>query len=432
MYESKKQQQRFDANEIKRVILVGTYTSNRDKEECYEHLKELNSLSYTYNFDVIKEIACPIKRFNPATYIGSGKLNEIKIIMEEESIDCIIFDNEISPNQQKNIEEIIGKPVLDRNELILEIFAARAKTKEALLQIELAKIHYQLPRLKRLWTHLSREKSSGSATGTMRGGGEKQIEVDRRICKQRANVVEKELLAVREQRGTQRHARRKVGTPTFAIVGYTNAGKSSLLNALTKSDVLVENKLFATLDTASRQMTLPNKQNIILIDTVGFIRKLPHFLVEAFKSTLEESVFTDVLVHVIDASSPSALENGQITLEVLHGLGVVDKPIITVLNKIDQCTDQSIIEKLTNKYHKTVLMSITKSIGFERLLDLMQEEIKNLRKIVNLRIPQSNYNLVSELMKEGRVICSSYEDDDILIEIEIPIKLEHKVQQFII
>ncbi|MFS8563304.1 MAG: GTPase HflX [Rhabdochlamydiaceae bacterium] len=234
-----------------------------------------------------------------------------------------------------------------------------------------------------------------------------------------------------QQRKTQRTQRQRTRIPTFAIVGYTNAGKSTLLNALTQADVLVEDKLFATLDTTTRKYILPNRQEILLIDTVGFIRKIPHTLVAAFKSTLEEVVYTDILIHLIDASSPHAELQAAATLEVLKELQAIDRPIITVFNKIDQCTDMHIIRKLRLQYPKSIQISALTQEGFDELLSRMVEEISALRKIVKLRIPQSQYALACEIMREGRVITSEYEEDDILLEVEIPGKLEHKVESFI-
>lgn len=424
------QQERYDLGDVKKVCLVGVYPSGKDSSSCLEYLEELESLAETYGFQTAKVVMCPIKEFNAATYIGKGKAEEIGKSVWEEEIDAVIFDDEISPNQQKNLEEIIKKPVLDRTELILEVFAARAETKEAMLQIELAKVKYQLPRLKRMWTHLSRQKTGGGGGGALRGEGEKQIEVDKRLLRERVSILEKEIKAIRGQREIVRRARVRTSIPTFAIVGYTNAGKSTLLNALTGADVLVEDKLFATLDPTARKFTLQNKQNIVLIDTVGFIRKLPHTLVNAFRSTLEEALYTDILLHVVDVSHPVAVQQAETTMKVLQEIGVKDKPVITIFNKIDRCESTLMMDKLRLIYPKTVRISAKNKTGFEELTEMMIEEIAKLRKHVSLRIPQSQYALISELMREGKVIFSDYEENDILLDIEIPARLEHKVQSF--
>jgi GTP-binding protein HflX len=427
------QQDRYDLSEVKKVALVGVFFSGKSPDFSNECLAELKSLSETFGFEVTKIVSCPIKKYTAATFIGKGKADEIGKMMALEGIDAVIFDDEITPNQQRNLEEIIKKPVLDRTELILEVFAARAETKEAMLQIELAKVRYQLPRLAGMWTHLSRQKSSGGGAGggsAQRGEGEKQIEIDRRLLKERVCILEKEIEEIRAQREVIRRGRIRTNIPTFAIVGYTNAGKSTLLNALTGADVLVEDKLFATLDPTARKFTLPNNQNIVLVDTVGFIRKLPHTLVKAFKSTLEEASFTDILLHVVDVSHPAAIDQAATTIKVLEEIGVKDKPIITLFNKIDKCESDETMIKLRLKYPKTVKISATNRTGFDDLVEIMLIEIAKLRKVVKLRIPQSQYALTSELMREGRVISSEYEDNDILLEIEIPAILDHKVIPF--
>ncbi len=428
------QQERYDLTEVKTVALVGVFKSGKPTDYCMECLAELESLAETYGFETKKVFACPIKAYTAATYIGKGKADEIGKFMEAEGIDAVIFDDEISPNQQKNLEEIIKRPVLDRTELILEVFGARAETKEAMLQIELAKVRYQLPRLKGMWTHLSRQKTGGGAggggTASLRGEGEKQIEIDKRILKDRVNILEKEIKEIKSQREVERRARIRTNTPTFAIVGYTNAGKSTLLNALTGASVLVEDKLFATLDPTARKFTLPNKQGIVLVDTVGFIRKLPHTLVTAFRSTLEEAAFTDILLHVVDVSHSAAIDQAQTTMKVLEEIGVKNKPVITLFNKVDKCESDEVMTKLRLIYPKTVRISATNRTGFEDLIEMMISEIAKLRKVVKLRIPQSHYALTSELMKAGRVIFSDYEDNDVLLEIEIPAELDHKVIPF--
>ena len=425
------QQERYDLTEVKTVALVGIFQSGKPSDFCKECLEELESLAETYGFETRKVIMCPIKAFTAATYIGKGKADEIGKSMEAEGIDAVIFDDEITPNQQKNLEEIIKRPVLDRTELILEVFGQRAETKEAMLQIELAKVRYQMPRLKRMWTHLSRQKTGGAGgggSGALRGEGEKQIEVDKRLLKERVYMLEKEIKAIQAQRELERRARVRTNIPTFAIVGYTNAGKSTLLNALTGANVFVEDKLFATLDPTARKYT--NKQNIVLVDTVGFIRKLPHTLVRAFRSTLEEASFTDILLHVVDVSHPSAIDQAETTMKVLDEIGVKNKPVITLFNKVDKCETDEIMVKLRLKYPKTVRISATNRTGFDDLIEMMLAEIAKLRKVVKLRIPQSYYALASELMREGRVISSEYEENDILLEIEIPAQLEHKVISF--
>ncbi len=412
------------------AILIGTYKQNRS--ECEEHLKELEELSRTYGLKTLTHILCPIRSYDAATLIGKGKIEEIKGQIPSPST-LVIFDDEISPKQQRNLEELLEGAVIDRTELILGVFAQRAHSREAKIQVELASLHYQLPRLRRLWTHLGRQKTGGSGTsggGYLKGEGEKQIEIDRRILKKRITQLDQEIEEVGRVRALQKRSRTRRGIPTFALIGYTNTGKSTLLNALTAADVLVEDKLFATLDTTTRKFCLPNQQTILLIDTVGFIRKLPHLLVAAFRSTLEEAVDADILLHLIDISHPQAWAQAQATQAVLKELGAEDRPILTLLNKIDQCTDRALLQKMKLCAPKTIEISALHRTGFDSLLELITQEISALRSIVSLRIPQSHYALVSEILREGQVLSCEYEGNEILLEAEIPRRLEPKVAMF--
>ena len=413
-----------------KALLIGTYTASQ-RETCLEQLQELETLGDTYGLKAAEQMACPLREIDASTFLGSGKIAEIRDKALETNCDIVIFDNEISPQQQRNIEKIVGKPVIDRTELILAVFAQRAQTKEAKLQIELASCKYQLPRLRRLWTHLGRQRSGGATGGFVKGEGEKQIEIDRRILKAKVTKLQKELAEVQSYREIQKRARQRSRIPTFAIIGYTNAGKSTLLKALTDADILVEDKLFATLDTTTRQFTLPNNQQILLIDTVGFIRKIPHTLVAAFRSTLEEAVSADILVHLIDVSSQDASQKSEATYEVLKELGALEKPIITALNKIDLSPNRLMVDRLRFKYPKTVEISAVEQTGFHELMDRMIDEIKALRKIVMIRIPQEKYSVLSEVIREGRVVSKEYEENDILLEVEIPHHLENKLKSYI-
>ncbi|MBI2810224.1 MAG: GTPase HflX [Candidatus Melainabacteria bacterium] len=423
--------QAYDLNTLDNALLIGAYRSTSEKEQCEDYLNELERLCDSFGLKAVAKYPCSIKKIDSANYLGSGKLEELSAASKELKAEVIIFDDELIPHQQRNLEKIFNMPVIDRTELIIEVFAQRAQTREARLQIELAKVRYQFPRLKRLWTHLSRQSSAGGGAH-LKGEGEKQIEIDRRLLRRQIERLKDDIEKVSEQRVTQRSLRERTGIPTFAIVGYTNAGKSTLLKALTGADVLVEDRLFAPLDTTTRKFVLPNKQEILLIDTVGFIRKIPHTLVAAFRSTLEEAVHTDILLHLVDVSHPKAVSQAEETMKVLKELGAESQPIITVLNKIDQCSDPLAIAKFRLKYPKTVAISATEGTGFDDLLQLMMLEISLLRKVVSLRVPQSQYGLVSELMREGRVISCEYEENDIMIKVEIPARLEHRVQSFIV
>lgn len=403
----------------KTAFLIGAY------KEDIDTLDELAALAKTYGLDVKRKEICKLRKVDAGTFIGKGKLAEWMPIDE----DVIIIDADISPAQQRNLEKIFNKPVMDRTELIIEVFAKSAHTKEARLQVELAKSRYLLPRLRRLWTHLSRQSAGGG--GFLKGEGEKQIELDRRMISERITRLRREIAEVSHHRQVQRAKRLRSAIPTFAIVGYTNAGKSTLLNALTDANVLEEDKLFATLDTTTRRFVLPNQQPVLFIDTVGFVRHLPHTLVNAFKSTLEESIYTDILIHVVDVSNPDAIEQADTTFEVLKELGAQKRPMITVLNKIDQAEDKDLLAKFRINYPNTVPLSAKNRQGFDTLFHVMERELKKLRKTLKLRIPQSHYALVSELMSAGTVHTIEYEGNDVLLDIEIPSHLEHKVLQFV-
>ena len=411
------------------AVLIGTYGGHEDKQQCTEYLEELESLADTFGVPVLCKMACPVRKVEASTFLSSGKLDEVLAEIANSGANLVIFDAEISPAQQRNLEKRLKVAVMDRTELILEIFAQRAQTKEARLQIELAKAKYEFPRLKRLWSHFSRQSSSGG--GHLKGEGEKQIEIDRRLLKKKLERLNDELLEVTKYRQTQSTSRRRSGIPTFAIIGYTNAGKSTLLNALTDAKVFVEDKLFATLDPTTRKFLFPNNQEILLTDTVGFIRKIPHTLVAAFRSTLEAALHDDVLLHLIDASHPLAEEHAIVTRKLLKDLKAEEAPIITVLNKADACEDKTRLEKLKRLYPKTVVISATERTGLENLVEIMMQELSSLRKVVKLKIPQSEYALVADIRRVGHVLYEEYEDNDVLIRAEIPLYSLHKFEPYL-
>lgn len=421
---------------IKRALLVSVYKGTDQRKVCEEHLSELALLVETFGMETAFKSPCAVRKYDASTFVTEGKLAELLALADEHKVDLVIFDDEISPAQQRNLETAFKRPVMDRTEVILGVFAQRAQTKEAHLQIELAQVKYQAPRLKRLWTHLSRQAGTGGGGAGggayLKGEGEKQIEIDRRILKRKIDLLQKEINEVKGIRDTQRGARIRSEMPVFAIVGYTNAGKSTLLNALTESNVFVEDKLFATLDTTTRKFHLGNNQEVLLIDTVGFIRKLPHLLVAAFKSTLEEALYADILLHLVDASHPMALEQAETTFEVLKELGAEEKPVITVLNKADLCPNRSWIDRLRVKYPKTVPISALHRQGFEELQEMMIKEIGYLRRQVLLRIPQSDYHLVSEVMRQGQILSQDYDENDVVLKVSVPTALAGRLQKYIV
>lgn len=416
-----------------RALLVGVYKGGEEEKKLeIEHLAELKFLALTWGVETKEVFPCAVRKFEASTFVTSGKLEEIGLLARSVNADLVIFDDEISPAQQRNLEKILKVPVIDRTEVILGVFADRAQTREAKLQVEMARVKYEAPRLKRLWTHLSRQAGSiGGGGAYTKGVGEKQIEIDRRILKDKVAKLQEELELVRASREVQRKSRERGGVPTFAIIGYTNAGKSSLLNSLTDAGTFVEDKLFATLDTTTRKFMLGGMQPILLIDTVGFIRKLPHHLVAAFKSTLEEAVFADILLHVVDASHKMAIEQAETTLAVLKELGAKDKPIVTLLNKCDLITDMRSLNSLRLKLSRTIPISALTRQGFQDLEEACCEELKKRRSRVVLRIPQSDYALVSLLTREGTVIEQEYEENDVIMIVDLPKGIAEKYKDFV-
>lgn len=423
-------QEEIDLVNLDKAFLVGVYLEKQEEDKAEEHLDELESLAYTYGFRFFEKNLIRLRRFDAATCITKGKVEEIQEILKQKKFDVVIFDDEISPNQQRNLENLFKIPVLDRTGLILEVFMQHAKTKEAKLQVELAKIKYQMPRLKRLWTHLSRQRSGGSGAGAMGGEGEKQIEIDRRIMGQKMAALSKQIKIIREQRNIKRASRMKRNIPTVGIIGYTNVGKSTLLKALTDANVLIEDKLFATLDTTARQFSLPNNQKIILIDTVGFIRKLPHNLISAFRSTLEEAFYTDVLLHIIDVSNPAAFDHAKTSMQVLRELHADNKPMIHVLNKIDICENKAILQKFRISFTNAVRICAKTRDGFVDLFERLEKELDSLRKTYDLKIPHSEQKLIAEIKREGQVLHTDYTDEFVEMSAQVPNTLAHKVSKF--
>ncbi|MEX1012582.1 MAG: GTPase HflX [Waddliaceae bacterium] len=411
-----------------KAFLIAGYKEN--KSECEEHLHELSLLADTYGMETVGQMPCLLRKITAATFLTKGKLEEAIEYVRESGANIVVFDNEISPSQQRNLEKAFGITVMDRTEVILGVFAAHAHSKEAHLQVELAQTKYQVPRLKRLWTHLGRQSGTAGAGAYLKGAGEKQIEIDKRLLSKRISHLEREIKEIRAHRITQRKQRVRSGIPTFALIGYTNVGKSTLLNALTDADVLVEDKLFATLDTTTRKFILPNHQEILFIDTVGFIRKLPHLLVASFKSTLEEALEADILLHIVDASDPAACEHVKATFEVLEELGTTDKPIISIFNKIDQNEDPGLLKRLRVLCVNSVMISAKEKTGFDELIERITQELEKTRKHVKLKLPQSEYAVVSDVNKRGHVIETEYVDNDVIVTADLPYELAEKYKKY--
>jgi GTPase len=411
-----------------KAVLVCIQYQDIEKSEAQKHIEELKSLVDTMGAETVDSVIVPLKKRSPKFFVGSGKADEITDLAEKYDAELIIFDNELSPAQQRNFEELSGKCVIDRHEVILDIFASRATTREALLQVGLARMEYSLPRLTRAWTHLSRQK--GGAKGT-RGEGETQLEVDRRIVLKKITRLKKELIKVRQHRNTLRKQRSSVPVSSAALVGYTNAGKSSLLNLLTGADVFVEDKLFATLDPTTRKVTLSEGQKILVTDTVGFIRKLPHDLVDAFRSTLEETVLADILIHVLDISHPEVEEQYKITMEVLEELGAGDKPMIVIFNKIDLLSNSLAISNIETNHPDALYISTKTEEGIESISDKIEALLNRDKKIINLQIPVDRYDLISMIHREGTVLQEEYNDNESIIKARVPVKIFNKLKEYI-
>jgi len=360
-------------------------------------------------------------------YVGSGGAEEIVALAEAEEADCLAIDIELSPAQQRNWEQISKLCVVDRQEVILDIFGRRAQTREAKLQVQLARVQYSMPRLKRAWTHLGRQGGSGG-TGD-RGEGEAQIEVDRRLVRKRITRLKTELAKVRKRRATQRKERQREPVPTASIVGYTNAGKSSLLRRLTGAKVLVADMLFATLDTTTRKITLPNGRDLLLTDTVGFVRRLPHGLVEAFKATLEEAVLARFLIHVLDVSHHNVEAFHATTMEVLAEIGAADKEMLTVFNKVD-LADPDVVADLRWKFPHAVFVSARTGEGVDELQTRLSAVLDVDMCMVKLRIPHERADLVASLHADGAVTACRYDDEDVQIDATIPSRLAQRYVEY--
>ncbi len=413
---------------LNRALLIGLQRPEQSPEEARGLLDELNELVTNLGVEVEGELMVKLREDHPRHLVGTGKMEEIAALAK--GLDCglIVFDDALSPAQQRNWEkDAPGLSVIDRQEVILDIFVTRAKTREAVLQVELAKLQQQLPRLKRLWSHLDRQRGGGS---TQRDAGETQLEMDQRKIRDQIAKVRRELEEVVRQRATQRKQRQRVPLPTFAIVGYTNAGKSSLLNRLTGADVFAANQLFATLDPTTRRLSLPSGRILLLTDTVGFVRRLPHRLVEAFKATLEESLQADVLLHVVDLGSPERERHAATTLEVLKEIGAGDRPVLTILNKADLLTDPFDRAEALAQHPGSILISTLTGEGLDKLAARLDELAAEHDKEMTLLIPHDRYDLVARIHQNATVIESKTLDAGTRLVAIIPERLRSSVEPY--
>ncbi len=409
-----------------RAFLVGVQTESGSKTDSESLLRELSSLASTLGLEVAGTMIARLRDKTPALLFGTGKADEIVAAATAAGADSILFDHILSPVQQRNWETLSGLKAFDRAELIIRIFASRALTRDAGLQVELAQLKYSLPRLAHSYDALSRQR--GGRYGT-KGKGEQKIELDRREIERRIHEIEEELKDVRKSRDVQKRRRERQTIPRAAVVGYTNAGKSSLLNALTKAEVLVEDKLFATLDPTTRRISLTGGGILLLTDTVGFVRNLPHHLVEAFKATLEEAADADLLVHVADASDPEVEAHMETTGAVLREIGAADIPSILVLNKVD-LVDAEVAERWRQAHPDGMHVSALTGEGLPGLKAAIEDSLTARDDEVLLRLPHADYSLVTLLYRQASVISESQEEDATLIRCRLPERLASRFEVY--
>lgn len=425
--------------EPERAFLVGiAIKGSRPLLNMHDSLEELALLADTAGMQVVGTATQNVAQIDPATFIGSGKVEEIKLSLEALGVQTIIFDDELSPRHQRGLEEEFGEnvKVLDRSALILDIFAQHAHTHEGALQVELAQYEYRLPRLTRQWTHLARQAGGGGGRGGvagvgLRGPGETQLEVDRRDIRRRISKLKDDLEQVRMHRGRHRAQRDRAGIPLIALVGYTNAGKSTLLRALTGADVYVANQLFATLDPTTRRVTLPSGRHTLLTDTVGFIQKLPTTLIAAFRATLEEISEANLLLEVVDAAHPNVLQHIETVEDTLAEIDVPPIPRILVWNKIDLLGERE-LPKLPSgsRYAATVKVSASKGIGLDDLLDTIEKTLTKTLFKIRLRVPYVRGDLVSQLHELATVEHQQHTEDGIEMTVQLPSALYERFKEF--
>ena len=403
--------------DTERVFMVGVQLK-ADNAWCVEEsMDELSELVTTAGAIVVGRGSQRLDKFNAATFIGPGKAKEFSVECKESNVDTVVFDEELNPAQGRNLEKIFECKILDRTALILDIFSQRAQTREGKLQVELAQLNHLLPRLTRFWTHLSRQKGGIGMRG---GDGESQLEVDRRKVRERIGKIQRDLDLVMRNRDVQRTGRKRNQWPLGSMVGYTNAGKSTLFNAITGASTLSEDKLFATLDPTTRRLKLPTNQNVLLSDTVGFIRKLPHDLIDAFKATLEEVIEADLLLHIVDVSSPYAEDQIEAVNLVLKDLGVEEKRTLMIFNKVDRISSSGLSKRFTDQYSNSIAVSAKTGEGFDELMAELGKQLRPIRKMVGISIPHSKSDIIARLHEVGQVLERNYDGDEAMFKALIP------------
>ena len=415
-------------NKKERAVLAGLAAASMDSRERSSEvsMEELSALVETAGGETAAMLIQQRPTPDPRSFLGDGKVRELKELIERSDCDLAVFDNELSPSQMRVLSEELGVRVLDRSGLILDIFAQRARTREGQLQVELAQSRYLLPRLTGMWTHLVRQTASGGSSpiGT-RGPGETQLETDRRHIRRKIQKLQEELAEVRRMRGTQRRRREKNAMPMVCLVGYTNAGKSTLLNCLTGADIPANDRLFDTLDTTTRRLKIDETTEILLSDTVGFIRKLPTHLIEAFKATLEELSFADVLLHVIDLSNPEWEEQARVVDELIAQLGAAETPCLRVYNKCDRYFG------ILPHGEDVVCLSAKSGEGADALVGKLSEMLGRGKRHVTLAIPYASAGLIDTLQREAAVLNTEYTEEGIAVEAVVPAELFGRVKAYI-
>ena len=409
-----------------RAFLVGVKLKDELQSDAESSLEELRRLAETAGMEVLAEIIQPKETPDPAYFIGRGKLEEAEAIVSELKVEAVIFDNDLTPAQTRNLEKALDIVVVDRTSLILQIFAQRAQTKAAKLQVDLAQLQYALPRLTRMWTHLSRlgtgggtaGGSAGRAGGVVRGPGETQLQIDRRLIHSQISRVKKALQKVEKHRRVQRKQRQEM--INVSLVGYTNAGKSTLFNALTSEHRLAEDKLFATLDPTTRLLDLPDNRHVLLSDTVGFLKKLPHHLVASFKATLEEVVEADLLLHVVDVAHPEVESQIDAVDEVLKELDAFERPTLMVFNKVDLLENKEYTQLFRNKYPDSLAISAQNGTGLEALKDLLAERFSTQDVEVSIALSYQDGKALDYLYKHGEVFDTDYQGESIKVKAKLP------------
>jgi len=409
---------------MERAFLV-TIELKQEKEKLSleDSALELEELVSACGVKVVDNISCFCDKPTPNLLIGKGKAEELGLLAREENVDSVIFSRDLSGTQQRNLEEVIGRKTIDRTQLILDIFARRAKSPEGKIQVELAQLQYLMPRLVGKGIILSR---LGGGVGT-RGPGEQKLEVDRRRIRKRIDRLKLDLKALMQRRSVMRKKRMENAVPLIALVGYTSAGKSTLLNSLTNAGQIVSGSLFTTLDPLSKSLQLPNGENVVISDTVGFLRDLPHHLIEAFKATLEEAVQADLLIHVLDSSHTQVYEHNKAVFEVLEDLGIKDKPLITALNKIDLLNDEMWLEKLKRDFSNTVTISAKLKTNLDVLLKKAEESFSGRMAYLEVLVPHQRMDIIDLFYRQGKVSEIEYLQKGIRVKLNLPKVLSHKL-----